>query len=68
VVPGGAWLDDEGLHVVQPGETLAAPPLDALTRAYQAHIRSSPLWDEMVREFGAEQAEQLLQEFRVEQR
>ena len=67
-VPGGPWLDEEGLHVLQPGDASQAAPLAALTRAYQAHIRNSPLWDEMVREFGVERAEQLLQEFRVEQR
>jgi hypothetical protein len=56
------------MHVVLPGADSASVPLEALTRAYQAQIRGSPLWDEMVREFGVEGAERLLQDFRVEQR
>jgi len=40
--------------------------LDEMTRAYQQKIRKSPLWEEMVREFGEERAERLLKEFRVE--
>lgn len=37
-----------------------------MTRAYQLNIRKSRLWEEMVREFGEEEAERLLREFRVE--
>jgi hypothetical protein len=39
-----------------------------MTRLYRQNIRSSPLWDEMVREFGEEAAERMLREFRVEVR
>jgi hypothetical protein len=37
-----------------------------MTRRYQQEIRNSPLWDEMVREFGEKEAERLLKKFRVE--
>ena len=39
--------------------------LDEMTKVYQQNIRNSPLWDMMVREFGIDEAERLLQEFRV---
>jgi len=39
-----------------------------MTQLYQEQIRNSPLWDEMVREFGPEKAEELLREFRAELR
>jgi hypothetical protein len=37
-----------------------------MTRRYQQEIRNSSSWDEMVREFGEKEAEQILREFRVE--
>jgi len=37
-----------------------------MTARYQQGIRESPLWDEMVREFGEEEAERLLTKFRDE--
>jgi len=40
--------------------------LDEMTGSYQQKIRESPLWDEMVREVGEEEAERILKEFRVE--
>ena len=40
--------------------------LDDMTRLYQQNIRKSALWDEMVKEFGEEEAERILRKFRVE--
>jgi len=37
-----------------------------MSRRYQQEIRNSPLWDEMVKQLGAEEAERLLREFPVE--
>lgn len=37
-----------------------------MTGRYQQEIRESALWDEMVREFGEEEAERILRKFRVE--
>lgn len=42
--------------------------LDQLSKAYQEQLRNSPLWDEMLREFGPEKAEQLLLQCRAERR
>lgn len=62
------WLDSDGLHALLPGHTPSHAALDEMTRLYRQSARSSPLWDEMVREFGEEAAERMLQEFRVEVR
>ena len=68
------WFESDGLHALVPGVpgTPAAPPspeaLDEASRLYQESIRNSPLWDEMVRQFGEKKAERLLLEFRVEVR
>jgi hypothetical protein len=37
-----------------------------MLKEYQNQVRSSPLWDEMVNEFGKEKAEELLKEFKAE--
>lgn len=59
------WMDEQGMHAMLPG----IPDLETferLTQLYQLNIRNSPLWDEMVSEFGIEKAEQLLKEFRAQ--
>jgi hypothetical protein len=61
------WADEEGVHTLLPGP-LDAAQRDRLSRVYQEHIRHSPIWEQMVREFGPARAEELLREFRVEQR
>jgi len=65
-----AWdmprLESDGLHALVPGSAPSPEMLDEMTRLYQQKIRKSPLWDKMVREFGAEEAERLLRSFRVE--
>jgi len=60
------WLESDGLHAFVPGSAPSPEVLDDMTRRYQQEIRNSPLWDKMVREFGEEEAERLLREFRVE--
>jgi hypothetical protein len=44
-----------------------APEADAaaLSQSFQDHLRRSPLWEQMVRQFGEEKAAQLLQQFNV---
>jgi len=61
-----SWLGGDGLHASVPGSAPSPEMLDDMTRRYQQKIRKSPLWDEMVREFGAEEAERILAKFRVE--
>ena len=67
-MPGAAWFDDEGLHALLPGQPPDQATLERLTQQYQQQIRNSPMWDEMVREFGAKKAEELLRQCRAELR
>jgi hypothetical protein len=60
------WLERDGLHALLPGSPPSSEMLDDMTRGYQQNIRKSALWDEMVREFGEEEAERILRKFRVE--
>jgi hypothetical protein len=62
------WMDEEGVHAMLPGAKPDAETLERMSRAYQEKIRNSPLWDEMVRQFGAAKAEELLGQFRAEVR
>jgi hypothetical protein len=62
------WLDADGLHAVLPGSPPSPEDLEEATRRYQQNIRDSPLWDEMVKQFGEEEAERILLQFRVELR
>ena len=60
------WLGSDGLHALVPGSAPSPETLDEMTRVYQQNIRESPLWEQMVREFGEKEAERILREFRVE--
>jgi hypothetical protein len=42
--------------------------LEQMSRVYQEKIRKSPLWKQMVKQYGQEKAEELLKAFRVELR
>lgn len=66
--PSDVWMDDQGLHTLVSGETPSQDVLDEMTRRFQQGIRSSPLWQQMVDEFGAEEAERLLKDFRAQVR
>lgn len=59
-------LGSDGLHAFVSGSAPSPETLAEMTRFYQQNIRQSPLWDEMVREFGEQEAERLLREFRVD--
>jgi hypothetical protein len=63
-----AWLAKDGLHVTGPGPGLSPEALEAATKAYQDKLRHSPLWKQMVNEFGEQEAERLLAQCRVEGR
>jgi hypothetical protein len=39
---------------------------DGIMEKYAEKMRNSPLWDEMVRQYGLEQAEELMKEFSPE--
>ena len=60
------WLERDELHAFVPGSAPSPEMLDDMTRRYQQKIRKSALWDEMVSEFGEEEAERIHTKFRVE--
>ena len=43
-----------------------ATPSEQATVIFQQEVRQGPLWAKMVAEFGAEEAEKLLQQFRLD--
>jgi hypothetical protein len=53
------------VHVVAPGGPLTPAELDHLTQTYQKQVRQSPMWKQIVQEFGKAKAEELLKEFQV---
>jgi hypothetical protein len=61
-------MDEEGMHVVSKGQRPSIQEQERMTAAYQQKIRKSPLWKQMVRDYGQEQAEEMLKEFQVEVR
>ncbi len=60
------WTDQEGTHVVSEGTKPTNSEIERMTKEYQNQVRNSPMWDEMVNEFGKEKAEELLREFKAE--
>ena len=61
-----SWFDSAGLHALVPGSAPSPDALAQATKLYQQEIRNSPLWHEMVEQFGREEAERILLQFRVE--
>jgi hypothetical protein len=53
-------MDDEGIHLLEPGTPPSPEQLKKMTEEYQKRIRKSSMWNEMVRDFGKEEAERLL--------
>jgi len=64
-VGGVLWSSDDGVHAVGVGQPPSPLETAAMTEAYQQRIRSSPIWDQMVREFGEQKATEMLKDFRV---
>lgn len=52
-----------GLHAIIPD--VSPTDIEALEKSYQENIRNSPIFNEMVKKFGKEKAEELLKEFKV---
>ena len=63
-----SWIDDDGVHAVVPGKEPSPEKLEEMTRQYQNTIRESPMWDQMVQQFGKKEAEELLKKCRAELR
>ena len=60
--PSFSWLENDGFHFAAPGPQLSPEQLKKMTKEYQKQIRNSPMWDEMVRKFGKDKAEELLRQ------
>lgn len=60
-----SWMAPDGVHMITPGGPLTREDLANMTQTYQKQIRQSPMWKQMVKEFGQEKAEELLKEFQV---
>jgi hypothetical protein len=59
------WMDNDGFHLLAQGAPPSPDQLDAMTRQFQESIRNSPMWDDMVRQFGKKKAEELLLQCRA---
>ena len=64
--PGMSWMDKDGLHALLPGEAPSAEMMAVLGDNFRKELRNSPLPDEMVEKFGAEEAEKLLMQAKLE--
>jgi hypothetical protein len=65
VPTAAAWLADDGCHLLLPG--IPSPELlDEISRNFQEQLRRSPLWKELVQQYGPERAEQILQQCRAQ--
>lgn len=59
------WQDEDGMHALIPGLSPSPDQVEQMTKQYQQNIRNSPLWDQMVEEFGPKEAEKLLKQCRI---
>ena len=64
-LPTYSWMEKDGFHSLIPGTPPSSEQLENMTKVYQKNIRNSPIWDEIVKQYGKEKAEKLLKEFRV---
>lgn len=62
------WQDAEGLHSLIPGIPPSEEKLAEMTAVYQKNIRNSEIFTLMVKQFGKEKAEEMLNEFKMELR
>jgi len=56
------------LNTLGKGQRPSIEEQERMTKAYQQKIRKSPLWKQMVRDYGQEQAKKMLDDFKVEAR
>ena len=53
---------ENGITFAIPGDKPLPEEVEKITKAYQEEIRNSPIWGEMVKEFGEEKASEMLKE------
>lgn len=58
-------LSKEGMTFAIPSVKPSPKEIERLTITYQEKIRNSTIWDQMVKEFGEEKAEEMLKEFKA---
>jgi hypothetical protein len=63
--PKLTWHDDEGIHIVAPGVPQPGDE-EKMSENFQKQIRNSPLWSQMVAEYGEEKATELLKQCKAE--
>ena len=61
------WMEDDGIHTLTPGNPPSPQELELMSLRFQQEIRKSPMWDEMVKKFGKEKAEELLKQCQAKQ-
>lgn len=54
--------------MVASGHDPSSEQLEKMTEEYQNKIRNSPIWNQMVKKYGKEKAEELLKQCRAELR
>ena len=59
-LPPLTWMDGEGMHLLAAGTAPSPDQLEEMTKKFQEGINKSLMWEEMVRTFGEEKAEELL--------
>ncbi len=59
------WMDEAGVQAFFPGKQPPPEFLDLLTEHLQKELRNSAMWDQMVEQFGEEEAEKLLKQCRA---
>ncbi len=64
-IPGLSWQDEEGIHLIASGE-LQPGDEEELTEIFQKQIANSPLWGQMVSEFGEVKAAELLKQCKAQ--
>ena len=60
-----AWLTEDGCQMLVPG-TPTPELLDKLSQNFQEQLRRSPLWKELIQQYGEERAEQILRQCRAQ--
>ncbi|MCF7730286.1 MAG: hypothetical protein K9N23_01300 [Akkermansiaceae bacterium] len=60
------WADADGIHSIVKDEKPSPERVEEMERAYRENIRTSPIWNAMVKKYGRERAEELLLECKIE--
>ena len=59
------WTENDSYHAIIEGVRPTAAQLSEMSKIFQENIRNSAIFMELIEQFGYNQAEKLLQEFKV---